>query len=238
MSIRRIILFCTLIACVLSLLALVWTHHGDEASEMAARQKLDNVLGPNDENLPGPDINPFAKDFSPHEPVSPPAAKTPSENGPILPGFPNIPGLATLPNPLGGMLDNGVDVKESAEAYVIKVPINNPDDARNVKVNVETHHIEVSGQTGHQENGASFSSSFMQSFSTSQALLPEKMTQKTEKKGNRTELVITIPKKERSQPNRQTPPATAQPAPADDTPDSSPDENNNLPIQESEHRVI
>jgi len=190
--------------------------------EMAAREKLDSLLGQADETLPdetGP--------FTPY-PSAPPAPST-GNSTQNPPGFMGLP----IPNPMpGGMPDSGVSVEESPQAYVIHVPLVNPADAHNVKVNVTPHHIEVSGNIGRREQNVTFSSSFVQSFSTSQTVLPEKMTQKTVKIGTQTELVITVPKKPGNQSNLAPPPAPEAPIAPKSSDEPLPENDN------TEHRVI
>lgn len=200
MSKRRKILLIG-IAGMLALFSLlvIGLRHGSE--DMAARQKLDNVLGQAEES--SPETSPF----TPYEPPAPPAPSTTPSAPPGFPGFP-------LTNPTAGMPDSGVDVQEYPTEYVLRIPLTNPADARNVKVNVTPHHIEVSGKIGRREQGVSFTSSFVQSFSTSQTVLPNKVTQKTEKNGAKTDLVITIPKAHGGPSNAAPLPPPAPEAPA------------------------
>ncbi len=163
--------------------------------QMAAREKLDNLLGQdNPEDSPPvvapEDQNPFeAPQASPNQPGNQPENM---ENGQLEP--PTITGgsFFGLPMPLSG---TGVDVQELADKYVLRIPLTDPQDASSVKLNVSPHRIEVSGQTGSKENGATVNSSFMQSFTTSQEVNPDRISRHTEKHGENTELVVTIPKK-------------------------------------------
>jgi hypothetical protein len=202
MSKRRKVLL-VLAAGVMALFAflLLGWRHGSE--DLAARQKLDNLLGQADEQ-PLPPVSPFIPDERP----APLASAPPPEP----PGFLGLP----IPNPMSmsGIPDSGVEVQESPTGYVLRIPLTNPAEARNVKVNVSANHIEVSGKIGRQEQGVSFTSSFVQSFSTSQPVLPNKVTQKTEKNGAKTELVIRIPKQSTGSSNiaPQPPPAPQAPA--------------------------
>jgi hypothetical protein len=159
--------------------------------ELAARHKIDSLLGQANDDV-------FPEDTSPFTPYSAAPATPPSPNSTASPLLAGIP-------------DSGVDVQESSTAYVIRIPLLTAEDARNVKVNVTPHHIELSGNIGRQQQNVIYSSSFVQSFSTSQTVLPEKMTQKTYKIGSQAELVITIPKKQGNQPNLSPPPAPVAP---------------------------
>jgi len=230
MSKRRNILLIMgfgLLALTVALFLLVQHHE----SESAARQKLDTLLGQADETLPD-QTDPFVPYPKTHPnsqaPANPQIGSSPA---PQSQGFLGLP----IPNPMESMPDSGVNVQESPTEYVLRIPLVNPADAKNVKVDVSPHRIEVSGKVGRQEQGVSFTSSFMQSFSTSQVVLPDKMTQKTVKVGDKTELVITIPKKPGGQPNLNPPPAPEAPL-APQAPDESLPDDNSTPS--GEHRVI
>ena len=192
----------------------------NHSEESAARQKLDNLLGQADtlpfaENRPSEHIPLEAPNLQapPENPNNTPNATEPLGSDPLAsepPGFLGLP----IPNPLAGNVpDSGVDVQEYAANYVLRIPLTDPVDARNVKVNVTPHHIEVSGKIGRREQGVSFSSSFMQSFSTSQAVLPDKVTQAIQKTGSKTDLVITVPKQHPGQGNSKLEPPPAPEAP-------------------------
>jgi HSP20 family molecular chaperone IbpA len=87
-----------------------------------------------------------------------------------------------------------VDVQETAQAYVIRVPLAEPGDADRVQVNVTPGRVEISGQSGGRTDAGISTSSFFQSF-TVKPVLPEKMTKTVEKQGSENVLVITIPKR-------------------------------------------
>ncbi len=187
----------------------------NHTEETAARQKLDNLLGQADtlpfaENGPSERIPLDAPNENPNETpnTTDPLGSNPLASAP--PGFLGLP----IPNPLAGNVpDSGVDVQEYAANYVLRIPLTDPADARNVKVNVTPHHIEVSGKIGRREQSVSFSSSFVQSFSTSQTVLPDKVTQAIQKTGSKTELVITVPKQHPGQGNSKLAPPLAPEAP-------------------------
>ena len=96
------------------------------------------------------------------------------------------------PQPAGG-----VSVQETDKAYELRVPVQNPEDAQNVSVQVDPHRIQISGKItyrspdGHQTG----SSSFMQMFPTTSEVLPEKVTRAVQGKGADQTLLVTIPKK-------------------------------------------
>jgi hypothetical protein len=178
--------------------------------ESSARQKLDNLLGKTPEPLPL------------------------AEEAQALPDWFDKPNLFGFSLP-----KTGVRVQETAEAYILRVPVATPGDADQVQVNVSPGRIEVSGQTGSQHGNMRSSSSFFQSFTTSQPVLPQKMSKKVEKNGEQNELVITIPKS--GQANKMEPQATS-PAP----PDLSPSRERQLqeelerdnPFDDQPHQVI
>lgn len=145
------------------------------ASSNDARQHLDNLLGQANANGP--------------EPEAAPATPAPSLPDPLK--FPD------LENSIFGMPVPTTDimVEETSSAYVLRVPLAKPEDSSAIKVEVTPHRIEVSGQTGSQTDGQSVSTSFMQSFSTAQELIPGQVHRYTEQNGKQAELVITIPKK-------------------------------------------
>jgi hypothetical protein len=88
-----------------------------------------------------------------------------------------------------------ITVEETPSSYVLRIPLASAEDSSSVKLNVTPHRIEVSGQTGSKTEGQSFSSSFMQAFSTNHEVMPDQVHRLTEQHGKQTELVITIPKK-------------------------------------------
>lgn len=188
---RRKVLMSLLAGIVLLASLLAFNLH-QSSGQMGAREKLDNLLGPSDNGEDAPPMAaPESQDFPPNgfETQQPPPNQ---EEDPLAP--PAITGgsFFGMPMPLSGA---GVDVQELGDRYVLRIPLADPQDATSVKLNVSPHRIEVSGQTGSKENGASVNSSFMQSFTTAQEVNPDKITRRTEKNGENTELVITIPKK-------------------------------------------
>ncbi|MCE3233842.1 MAG: hypothetical protein K0Q50_22 [Vampirovibrio sp.] len=160
--------------------------------ESAARQKLDHLLGQADESLPNLDSEQQAEQQS-QPPEQEPSAGLPGLQGGSFFG---------MPMPLSGA---GVDVQELSDKYVLRVPLADPQDASSVKLNVSPHRIEISGQTGSKRDGASITSSFMQSFSTSQEVVPDRISKRTEQNGDEAELVITIPKKRNAPADEEIP---------------------------------
>lgn len=174
---------------LLALVGLGWQNR----QEVSARHKLDEILGPKTGNL-FPDNSPALPDPS-----------MPDMNLPEPPAL----GQLDAPNSFFGfnipMPKSGVEVKETPQAYELRIPLADPENESSIKLNVDPHRIEVAGQTGSKSGGAQITSSFMQSFSTSSEVLPDKISRKTEKKGDNTELVITIPKKTPGQLTEPTP---------------------------------
>lgn len=103
-----------------------------------------------------------------------------------------------------GSSDNGVSVEETETAYQVHIPLAEASDASKVTVNVAAHHVQVSGQTGVHQRDTTITTTFMQSFSTSQEVLPEKVSRQIVKNGAQLELLVTVPKK---QPGGGTAPA-------------------------------
>lgn len=164
-STLRMMLTLTALILIAGLQGCSWTRH-----ESSARQKLDNLLGQAPESVP---LAPIPQ----------------AEEAQRLPDWFGKPSLFGLPMPKAG-----VNVQETAEAYILRVPVATPGDADQVQVNVTPDRVEVSGQTGSQQGNLRSSSSFIQSFTTSQPVVPQKMSRKIEKVGEQNELVITIPK--------------------------------------------
>lgn len=159
-----------LLAVLLLSAVLLWRASNTE--EQLARQRLDTLLGQQAEP------SPFLPEATPV-----PMPQNLPEPGWFEPLF-DIPEAASP-----------VSVEEREDRYVIRVPLVSPDDAESVQVSVTPHRIEVFGQTGKKEGGAAITSTFMQSFSTPAELLPDDVQRKTERQGEKTALVITIPKK-------------------------------------------
>lgn len=174
--------------------------------EYSAREKLNHLLG----------------QTQPEWPEQQNSDETPPMPPPEMPALPENNGgggsFFGLPLP---MPQAGVYVQETNESYILRIPLADPKDASSIKLNVTANRIEVSGQTGSKEDGASVSSSFMQAFTTSQELLPGQISRRTEQNGENTQIVITIPKKQ----------ATSGPGDDYQTPGSrnSQPDNNELP---------
>jgi hypothetical protein len=150
--------------------------------EYAAREKLDHLLG---QSQPDWQDAPDSSEAPPLPPPEPPALPDNNHGGSFF-GLP-------LPMPQAG-----VDVQETNDSYILRIPLADPKDASSIKLNVTPNRIEVSGQTGSKENGISASSSFMQAFTTSQEVMPGQISRRTEQNGDTTQMVITIPKKQLS----------------------------------------
>jgi HSP20 family molecular chaperone IbpA len=227
MSKRRGILLVVLAG--LALLGAFWFAFGrQDSAEWEARQKLDDMLGQGtgteglQPTVPFPDrpdgsipqMPEQLPESSPQDPFQPPVR---------LFGF-NIP----MPKP-------AVDVKETPHAYELRVPLADPKDESGITLNVQPHRIEISGQSGSRKEGVNFSSSFMQSFSTRQEVLPDKITRRTEQKGEDTALVITIPKKSPGTISEPLPPASTPipPDPPESAPLLNPDSK-----EDGQHTVI
>lgn len=184
--------------------------------EVAARQHLNDLLGQASANEPQPEQEPFKLPESDHS----------------LFGFP--------------MPTTDITVEETSSNYVLRIPLASPEDSSAVKLNVTPHRIEVSGQTGSKTDGQSFSSSFMQAFSTSQEVLPDQVHRLTEQNGGKTELVITIPKKAGSEaktipdyPGLDDEPVNGPfPEEGGPPPLQPPPENNGSPLDTFSNRVI
>lgn len=203
MSQRRKILLFILTGLIL-IPALVMFGTRQASSDNAARQKLDNLLGQTEPEWPNatePQASPF--------PMETPAPDLPDLNSGSFFGLP-------LPMPQAG-----VDVQETQDSYILRIPLADPKDASSIRLNVTANRIEVSGQTGSKENGTTVTSSFMQAFTTSQEVLPGQITRKTEQNGENTAMVITIPKKQGGSDD------PLLPGGKDD--ESQPDNNNDLP---------
>lgn len=85
-----------------------------------------------------------------------------------------------------------IQIQETPDVYLVKIPVNNPSDAKNVQVQVAPHHIQISGQIANRNNDNFYSSSsFMQSFSTTAELDANRVQKKME--GDI--LIVTISKK-------------------------------------------
>jgi hypothetical protein len=224
MSKRRNILLGLLAGLILiPVLLLVVFHHATDESAVA-REKLDQVLGQGQPSLP------HLEDSMPSPPPDatlPPPSTLPDNNGGTFFGLP-------LPLP-----QTGVKVEETPDSYVLRIPLADPKDASSVKLNVTPNRIEVSGQTGSKADGASITSSFMQSFTTSQEVLPGQVTRRTEQNGEDTEMVITIPKKQSglggadSNPPEMQPNQPSQPDNNIDVPQTGPN-----PLYGVENKVI
>ena len=94
----------------------------------------------------------------------------------------------------------GMKINESDKAIVLSIPINRPEDQKDISVKVGPHSVEVSGQLkvggGANDSQSYGSTSFMRSFTTPSTLNPEKVTRNVEKN----HLLITIPKLKNGEP--------------------------------------
>lgn len=192
---------------VLPLIALILVAgfiSGCAQPESPARQKLDNLLG-----------------------------QTPEQSPPSVETAPVAPDWFNKPNFLGFPIPEAVNVQEMANAYILRIPVASPGDADQVKINVSPSRIEVSGQTGSKHGNSSSSSSFFQSFTTSQPVLPNKMTKNVEKKGEQSQLVITIPKDPQASRSAKSLPATPLP-----DLQTSPEGLESTPMDGEPHKVI
>lgn len=99
---------------------------------------------------------------------------------------------------------------ETQNAYELRVPLQHPEDEKQVKINVLPHRIEVAGKfpltspDGKQVIGHS---SFMKSFTPAQEVLPNKVTRTVKKDA----LLITIAKKNPDTPKTPNPKAVKPP---------------------------
>lgn len=201
------------------------------SGDTAARHKLDRLLGQTEDAWP---------DLDPAQQSDPQQSQQPEQEPST--GLPSLQGgsFFGMPMPLSGA---GVDVQELADKYVLRIPLADPQDASSVKLNVDPHRIEVSGQTGSKRDGTTVSSSFLQTFSTSQEVLPDRVSRKTEQNGSDTELVITIPKKKGATTDDEIP-GLNDPAPESGQDSAQPDENvlpkdpNANPLDGVENKVI
>lgn len=185
--------------------------------EYSAREKLNQMLGQTQPDLQNSDEAP---------PMPPPEA----------PPLPNNSGGSFFGLPLP-MPQAGVDVQETNSSYILRIPLADPKDASSIKLNITANRIEVSGQTGSKENGTSVTSSFMQAFTTSQEVLPGQVSRRTEKNGDNTQMVITIPKKQPGPGDDSQPPNTESPQqPQPDNNELPPAPQN--PLDGVENKVI
>lgn len=161
---------------VLGLLVFLSGRWEQGAQQSAARNHLDTVLGQANGEAP-PSDNPLS-------------------SGPA--GFPefNPPSVFNLGLPQ----TDSVTIEESPQRYVLRVPLAEAEDSGDVQLKVTPHHIEISGQTGRQGQGGHYRSSFMQAFTTPEEVMPDQVQRRTERREDKTELVITIPKKQVGNP--------------------------------------
>jgi HSP20 family molecular chaperone IbpA len=86
------------------------------------------------------------------------------------------------------------DITESDKAYVIKVPLSQPEDAKNINVTLDPHFIRLQGQIPLKSPDGKTtlgSSSFLKAFPTADEINPSGVNRSIEGKL----LVITVPKK-------------------------------------------
>jgi hypothetical protein len=237
---RRTILLLSLIGLLTLGGVLFWVSHAHRENRIA-RERLDQLLAQRPNELTDPMLRPQQ------------------------PGFPETPDINAGPQPdplneaqrlFNGMQipmpNTGVMVQETEDRYILRIPIAEAEDADSVVANVGPNHIEVSGQTGTKRNDTSITSSFMQSFNTTQEVMPDKVSRTLERKDNQMELVITIPKKHpgmapsHPQTFSEEPDANAWSSPADDsnaTPDNAPPKNdspefNPGPLDDPNHHQV
>jgi len=156
-----------------------------------ARQKLDQILGDEEQDsAPGTQRNrDESAHLNPHTPQAAPQGED-SEDPLTMPfskAFPSwLDQVATMGQP-------SIQVVETNTAYEIRIPVQQPQDANDVQVNVSPHRIEIAGQIHYGEKEASFqgSSSFMKGFNTSSEVLPNKVQRQVKKNL----LLVTVPKK-------------------------------------------
>lgn len=198
MNQRRWISVGILLSVLLALLIVLFPKRGD-AQDRSARERLDQLLGQDQPRL---------QDLMPAVPMLPqlPPQLSPERlaEEPFFKAFPDFQSLIQK-------LPHAVEVIETPQAYQLKVPVASEAEAEKVQVKVLPHQIEVSGESGQ----GGMTSHFMQSFTTSQAVDPDRI--KRELQGQ--QLVITIPKKtggaalEPSTPVPFTPLPEVKPAP-------------------------
>jgi hypothetical protein len=160
-----------------------------------ARQKIDDLLGQDREVAPQAQKPPATDDFDPNNPSG---ERSPEEN--IMPDrLPDMPAAGNLehwfPSLSSLFSQDAIAVEEQPDRYIIQVPLASPDDARQVQVEVQPHHIQVSGKTGSKKQSASYSSSFLQSFQTSSEVLPSRVEQKVVAHQQSSKLMVTVYKK-------------------------------------------
>lgn len=211
----------TLLAGLCLLSALMFWQQARHAEDAQIRQKLDSLLGQT-ESLPPISL------FSGQEPSQIPEEQEAAEES-VLDRWFREP-FARLPQTLMEM-GGGLKVNETQHAYVLSIPLTDPQEAAGVDVQVSPHRIQVSGKRSIGKHG---SASFMQSFSTSSEVLPQAMTRQVQEQA----LVITIPKKQgRAASSPGTSPQEA-PAPTHSQPSNSLNPEALEELLEKESRAI
>lgn len=176
-----------------------------------AREKLDQILG-DDAPENQPDHAQRHREEESARPHAPAPQAAPSQEDDSEDPL-TMPFSKAFPSWLDQMTSMGqpsIQVAETNSAYEIRIPIQQPDDARDVQVNVSPHHIEISGQVRYGQQDAAFqgSSSFLKGFNTSSEVLPNKVQRQIKKNL----LLVTIPKKTPSlSPVKKQPKATPKP---------------------------
>lgn len=191
---RRRLIPIALTVIVLMAALLTFTNLNTHQVEHQARQKLDSLLG--QQTQPPLPLEEEPERFPPQgfQPVMPNRDNQEMESSNELDlSNGQLPGLPFL------IPKTSVDVQESPDQYTLRVPLAAAEDAHEIRLQVEPHHVEISGKTGTRHEGAMMTTSFMQSFSTSEELLPDKVRKKTEQHDDLTEMVIIIPKKRSGQ---------------------------------------
>ncbi len=186
----------TLLAIILILggIALFTSKHQDDQT----RNRLTSMLHDSDqpESIPSP---------------QPGGMNAPMPEQPQA-GFPfRFPSLAQGGMTLLSNLAGGPHLEETRQSYILRVPLSEESDARAISLQVNPHHVDISGETGTHSGNSQSSSSFMQSFDTAQAVVPGKVTKKIERSGNSLSLLITIPKQTASTPTQQASPSFSPP---------------------------
>jgi HSP20 family molecular chaperone IbpA len=172
-------------------------------------------------------------------PLEPPSSTSPMDDSSKNPAF-NDP-LERFKQAMPGMSSffsfPSINVKETDTAYEIRVPLNAPEDEKNVHVKVVPNFIEVQAQLSIPSpngQGSLGNSSVMKSFSVSHPVDPKRMTQRLEStpsKQNGQTLVITLPKINPSLSPNFTPSTENSPSnPGKPTPPSNKTKPNNFPI--------
>lgn len=177
--------------------------------EREARSRLEGLLsqGPSDPQSEGPEsfspeLDPYSnlpeQDMLPEANSQLPDARLGEDLNSSLNEM-----LSHLPTPYSNLdpkkaSQNGLEVKDTPEAIVIEVPVKDQQAAQKIEVKASPNWVQIAGQsevTIPGTQGKSIST-FMRSFSSSDRLLPEKITRKVfmDKTTGQNKLVVRIPK--------------------------------------------